>query len=286
MLHPMGEVCSRGGLEAEGRSVDDYQVSKQTDVLMLFYLLSADELRQLLGGLGYALPPEAIPRTIEYYLARTSHGSTLSALVHAWVLARANRAQALEHFERAVVSDLADIQGGTTAEGVHLDAMAGSVDLLQRCFAGLETRHDALWFNPHWPRSLGRLEFAVEYRGRPITVRVVGREVTVSAGPGGDGSVRIGCGSEVCELRPGETMRFWPSERPGGGLGRGGGRCRLHRSGGLVDAGASATAEEPVRRCRPMKPWTARGVRSVRSVLSMGVGRPQRRSRDRSSVAA
>ncbi|GAA0906810.1 hypothetical protein [Pseudonocardia zijingensis] len=24
--------------------------------------------------------------------------------------------------------------------------MAGSVDLLQRCFAGLETRQDALWF--------------------------------------------------------------------------------------------------------------------------------------------
>ena len=55
-------------LEAEGRSVDDYQASKQADVLMLFYLLSADELRELLGRLGYALPAEAIPRTIEYYL--------------------------------------------------------------------------------------------------------------------------------------------------------------------------------------------------------------------------
>ena len=36
-------------LEAEGRSVDDYQASKQADVLMLFYLLSADELRELLA---------------------------------------------------------------------------------------------------------------------------------------------------------------------------------------------------------------------------------------------
>ena len=97
-------------LEAEGRSVDDYQASKQADVLMLFYLLSADELRELLGRLGYALPPEAIPRTIEYYLARTAHGSTLSVLVHGWVLARANREQALEHFERALRSDIADIQ--------------------------------------------------------------------------------------------------------------------------------------------------------------------------------
>jgi hypothetical protein len=171
-------------LEAEGRSVDDYQASKQADVLMLFYLLSADELRELLGRLDYALPPEAIPRTIEYYLARTSHGSTLSVLVEAWVLARGNREQALEHFERALHSDVADIQGGTTAEGIHLGAMAGCVDLLQRCFAGLETRQDALWFNPHWPRRFGRLEFAVQYRGQSLTVRVSGRAVRVRSEPG------------------------------------------------------------------------------------------------------
>ncbi|MHA6794284.1 glycoside hydrolase family 65 protein [Pseudonocardia bannensis] len=195
-------------LEAEGRSVDDYQVSKQADVLMLFYLLSADELRELLGRLGYALPPEAIPRTIDYYLARTAHGSTLSALVHAWVLARANREQALEHFERALHSDTADIQGGTTAEGVHLGAMAGCVDLLQRCFAGLETRQDALWLNPHWPRRFGVLELTVQYRAQPLRVRVTGREVQVSAEPGPGRPIRVGCGEEVRELHPGEAVRF------------------------------------------------------------------------------
>jgi len=199
-------------LEAEGRSVDDYQASKQADVLMLFYLLSADELRELLGRLGYALPPEAIPRTIEYYLARTAHGSTLSVLVHAWVLARANRDQALEHFARALRSDIADIQGGTTTEGVHLGAMAGCVDLLQRCFAGLETRQDALWFNPHWPRRFGQLKFAVQYRDQPLTVQVTGREVRVSAEPGPGGAVRVGCGDEVRDLQPGETVRFSASD--------------------------------------------------------------------------
>lgn len=83
-------------LEAEGDDVNRYRAAKQADVLMLFYLLSADELREVLNRLGYELPGEMIPRTIDYYLARTSHGSTLSALVHAWVLARANRAQAMD----------------------------------------------------------------------------------------------------------------------------------------------------------------------------------------------
>ena len=195
-------------LEAEGRSVDDYQVSKQADVLMLFFLLSADELRALLRELGYDLPPETIPRTIEYYLARTAHGSTLSSLVHAWVLARNHREHALEHFERALRSDIADIQGGTTAEGVHVGAMAGCVDLLQRCFAGLETRHDALWLNPHWPQRFGRLEFEVRYRHQALTVAVSGREVRVAAHPGPGGPVHVGCGAELRDLRPGETVEF------------------------------------------------------------------------------
>ncbi|MCE3553133.1 glycoside hydrolase family 65 protein [Pseudonocardia sp. RS11V-5] len=195
-------------LEAEGRSVDDYQVTKQADALMLFYLLSADELRELLRGLGYALPPDAIPRTIDHHLSRTVHGSTLSALVHAWVLARAHREDALDHFERALRSDLADVQGGTTAEGVHLGAMAGSVDLLQRCFAGLETRADALWFNPHWPERFGALEFGVEYRSLTLDVRVSGREVRVTAAPGPGTPVRVGCGDDVRLLHPGEAHRF------------------------------------------------------------------------------
>ncbi len=203
-------------LEAEGRSVDDYQVSKQADVLMLFYLLSAEELRELLGRLGYELPPEAIPRTIEHYTARTTHGSTLSALVHAWVLARANREHALEHFERALSSDVADIQGGTTAEGVHVGSMAGCVDLLQRCFAGLETRQDALWLNPHWPSRFGRLSLAVQYRGVALTVEVTDREVQVSAEPGPGVAIRIGCGDEVSDLRPGDTVRFRAAGLPMG----------------------------------------------------------------------
>jgi trehalose/maltose hydrolase-like predicted phosphorylase len=183
-------------------------VSKQADVLMLFYLLSADELRELLERLGYELPPAAIPRTIEYYTARTSHGSTLSALVYAWVLARANREHALEHFERALSSDVADIQGGTTVEGVHVGSMAGCVDLIQRCFAGLELRRDALWFNPHWPSRFGRLSLAVQYRGQALTVEVTDRDVQVSAAPGPGVAVRVGCGAEVRELRPGDTTRF------------------------------------------------------------------------------
>ena len=135
-------------LEDEGDSPNSYKVSKQADVLMLFYLLSADTLGSIFERLGYAFEPDAIPRSIDYYLQRTSHGSTLSRVVHSWVLARSNRQCSWEFFENVLRSDLDDTQGGTTAEGIHLGAMAGSVDLIQRCYLGIETNNDVIWFNP------------------------------------------------------------------------------------------------------------------------------------------
>jgi trehalose/maltose hydrolase-like predicted phosphorylase len=195
-------------LEAEGSSVNGYQASKQPDVLMLFYLLSADELRDLLGDLGYSLEPEAIPRTIEYYLSRTSHGSTLSALVHAWVLARAHRDQSLEYFRLLLESDVADVQGGTTAEGIHLAAMAGSVDLLQRCFTGLETRGGVLRFNPQWPSKLGTFTCRLRFRQSDLIVRISSTLLRVSAVSGDVSDVQIFCADQWLTLRPGETVEF------------------------------------------------------------------------------
>jgi trehalose 6-phosphate phosphatase len=195
-------------LEAEGDDVNRYQVSKQADALMLFYLLSADELGGLLDRLGHGLERAAIPRTIDYYLARTSHGSTLSAVVHAWVLARAHRDRAVEFFERALRADVADIQGGTTAEGIHLAAMTGSLDLLQRCFSGLETRGDRLLLDPYWPESLGVLTLSVWYRDCPLRLRISGREIEVAADAGGQGPVRVACRGRVVDLKPGYTTRF------------------------------------------------------------------------------
>ena len=51
-------------LEAEDDTPNRYKASKQADVLMLFYLLSADELRALFERLGYPLDRETIPNTV------------------------------------------------------------------------------------------------------------------------------------------------------------------------------------------------------------------------------
>lgn len=171
-------------LEAEGDSVARYQVAKQADVLMLLYLLSAEELRDVLAGLGYELPAAMVQRTVAYYTSRVAHGSSLSAVVHAWVTARADRAGSREQFRRALAIDISQTERGATAEGIHLGAMAGTVDLLQRCYAGLEVRNDALWLNPVLPDEVERLRFGLTYRGHWVDLDIDHDRIVVSAASG------------------------------------------------------------------------------------------------------
>ncbi len=195
-------------LEAEGKSPNRYKLSKQADVLMLFYLLSVREVKALFARLGYELTDENIARTIEYYEARSSHGSTLSAIVHAWAMARSHPERAVEFYEKALVSDVADVQGGTTREGIHMAAMTGSVDLLQRCFAGLETHEGRLLLDPTWPESLGTLTFSIRYRDLPLTIRVSAGSVEVTAAAGMPRPVEVGCRGRVQRLDAGSSVHF------------------------------------------------------------------------------
>lgn len=102
--------------------------------------------------------------------ATSAAGSIRSAVVHAWVLARSERERALDFLTQALGADVADIQGGTTPEAVHLPAMAGSLDLFQRCFSGRETRHDQLLLNPYCPESLAVMAFFIRHREHPPDV--------------------------------------------------------------------------------------------------------------------
>ena len=121
-------------------------------------------------------------------------------------LARLRRARALEYFVEALASDVADVQGGTTAEGIHLGAMAGTVDVLQRCFAGVETRGDTLRLDPYWPPSLGTLQLRVRYRELPLDLRISGETVRVTAGIGRQAAVRLCCRGQVAVVGPGEAL--------------------------------------------------------------------------------
>jgi alpha,alpha-trehalase len=195
-------------LEAENDTPNRYKCSKQADVLMLFYLFSADELRELFERLGYPFEYQTIPRNIEYYMSRTSHGSTLSQVVHSWVLSRSDREQSWELFTLALRSDIDDIQGGTTPEGIHLGAMAGTVDLIQRGYTGIETRGDTLYLNPCLPRELSRLCLHIRYRGQALELEFNPERMRITCAHCVKEPIFIGFREEHHQLVGGQSLDF------------------------------------------------------------------------------
>jgi beta-phosphoglucomutase family hydrolase len=195
-------------LEAENDSANRYKLSKQADVLMLFYLFSAEELGELFARLDYPFEYETIPRNVAYYAGRSSHGSTLSRVTSSWVLARSDRPRSMNFFEEALQSDVRDIQQGTTAEGVHLGAMAGTVDLVERVWTGIEVRGDVLRLNPELPEKMERLDMRIRYRGHSIDLRLTRDSLTVRGHDGAAPPISLCVDGKICEFTSGTTRVF------------------------------------------------------------------------------
>jgi trehalose/maltose hydrolase-like predicted phosphorylase len=198
-------------LRAEGKDADRYKVAKQADAVMLFYLFRQDELRRIFERLGYSYTPETLRKTVTYYDARTSYGSTLSFLVFAAVFAEFDLAASWQRYMVALESDVGDVQGGTTAEGIHIGLMAGTLGLLQRSYLGEAIRDGVLIFAPKAVDRLRDLTFPIYFQGLPIEVALQGNRLRVdvavdSLNP--SRSVAVGVGDEIREIRSGETHTF------------------------------------------------------------------------------
>jgi trehalose/maltose hydrolase-like predicted phosphorylase len=195
-------------LEREGVSTNDYKAVKQADLLMLFYLFSTEELVQIFSYLGYSFSPSMIPQNIQYYMRYTAHGSTLSRAIHSWVLARSDRKRSWALFQVALESDFSDIQNGTTGEGIHLGAMAETIDLVQRCYSGMEPRDEVLWFNPLLPEELPAVSFKIRYRGHWLSVLITHDLLRVVVERSWHEAAQIGFDKQIYAIKQGQFREF------------------------------------------------------------------------------
>ena len=148
-------------------------------------------------------------RNIEYYDARTTHGSTLSFITHAAVLAPTDPESSWERFLVALESDIGDIQGGTTKEGIHMGVMSGTLDLVQRGYLGTAMRGDVLYFAPRLTDRLEGLSFAMQFRGTTIHLSLADGRLTVAVrAEGASDPIKVGVGDDVRELFPGDRFSF------------------------------------------------------------------------------
>ncbi len=167
-------------LKAEGKSPNAYKVAKQADVLMIFYLFSLRKIASVFRRLGVRFTDETLKKNYDYYIKRTSHGSTLSKVVHCYVAHLLGReGEAWQWFLEVLKSDIYDTQGGTTPEGIHAGVMAGSVYIALKCFAGLELFDERIVLSPSLPRDWREVRFRLLYKGRWITFLLSRRQVFI-----------------------------------------------------------------------------------------------------------
>ena len=163
--------CLDWALDAAGDTANAYQAAKQADLLAAFHLLGA-RAGDAFARLGVAVTPALLRRTIEHYRARTAHESSLSCVVRAGALASVDGEEALSSFRHALQTDLCGDR--STAEGIHLGAMAGSIDVLQRRLLGLWVDRGVLRVEPRLPADLGRVRLGLLVRGAALEVEARG----------------------------------------------------------------------------------------------------------------
>jgi kojibiose phosphorylase len=142
------------------KDVEETQLIKQADVVLLLYLLS-DEF-----------PLDVKQVNFDYYEPRTTHVSSLSITSYA-ILAKelGDTDKAYTYLHHAANSDLEEIHGNTDL-GVHAAELGGTWQIVIRGLAGVRVRDGVLSVDPSLPDHWRSLRFRMWFRGNLIQIAV------------------------------------------------------------------------------------------------------------------
>lgn len=134
------------------------QVIKQSDVVMLMYLL------------WDRFPAEVREANFRYYAPRCAHGSSLSPSIHALMAARLGDLDlARRYYRQAAAIDLANNMGNASG-GVHTACQGGLWQALVFGFGGLRAGDTGLAFDPCPLPEWRGLAYELKWRGRHLSV--------------------------------------------------------------------------------------------------------------------
>lgn len=147
--------------------ISHMQVSKQADVLMLFWLME-DLFSQ-----------EVKEANFHYYEARTTHDSSLSLPPHV-ILANDMKEKELAYrlYQQAIRVDIGENMSSSN-EGIHAASIAGIWQATVFGFGGLRMINGNLRLSPFLPDAWDALDFHIYWQGQKLHVMIDKKEVTV-----------------------------------------------------------------------------------------------------------
>lgn len=145
-------------LDYSRAEVNEMQILKQADVVMLMYMLPA------------LFTPDVCQANLNFYEPRTIHDSSLSKAIHGIVATRCgNSRQGYQFWREGAKIDLGD-DPHSCDDGIHA-AATGAIWLgAIQGFAGLTVCNSELHLNPALPDDWQQLTFPLYWQGSEITI--------------------------------------------------------------------------------------------------------------------
>ena len=142
------------------------QVSKQADVMVLFYLLE-DLFSRDVKLASFA-----------YYEPRCLHDSSLSLCTHSMLSADVENVEmAYEMFRKACLIDLDNANPHSSDTGIHAAACGGLWQCVVQGFGGLRMLGGKLRISPNMPAQWNKLTYKLQWKGQQIAVTAAGDHV-------------------------------------------------------------------------------------------------------------
>ncbi|MBC1568515.1 glycoside hydrolase family 65 protein [Listeria sp. FSL L7-1425] len=155
-------------LDYSRQEVNELQILKQADLVMLFYLFPK------------MFAPEIVKKNLDYYEKRTIHDSSLSKAIHAIVENQTgNRAQAYQFFQEACLIDLGR-EPHSSDDGLHAASLGAIWLAVVFGFAGIDTSGELLEIAPNLPDAWQAVAFEFAWKGETISVEIAPNTLQLS----------------------------------------------------------------------------------------------------------
>ena len=146
--------------------ITQMQVLKQSDIIMLLYLLG-DDFSQETKRLNW-----------DYYEPRTLHDSSLSQSIHAILALDIDDVEkGYEYFERSIRIDLGE-NLKSSWDGLHAASLGGNWQAAVNGFGGVRITNDGkLKINPHLPKRWKNLKFKITWREEKYSIEITKNKI-------------------------------------------------------------------------------------------------------------
>jgi hypothetical glycosyl hydrolase len=155
-------------LDYSRQEVNEMQILKQADVVMLLYLFP------------HKFPKDVVAENLHYYEEHTIHDSSLSKAIHAIVAARCGDSEkAYRFFQEACLIDLGS-NPHSSDEGIHAASLGAIWLTVIFGFANITVDQKRLTIDPKLPEKWAKLVFPLNYKGRRLEIKLTHQSIEVT----------------------------------------------------------------------------------------------------------